>query len=348
MPKRTASSEVTVRQLAPEQADEERTGTIYRPVEQLEQFPPKFKIEYTWFTPEMADDWVANAQRSADFKQRPIRLAQVRRWKSLMTSDRFVHFLPMASICEDDTGLALNGMHRMTALAGCPEGTKAGFVVVKKVPRWMFTFFDTNQPRTARDMFHIGGMPSEAQSSSMTKLAMRYEEFIQGYTKPGGWRHWNLIKDEHQDLVAFGQRRQELHDWYGTAERIYRKAKLLVPAVTAFGFYQNLAWPEGEPQLQEFMDLLEDGQVMTEQHPGAVLRRWALDCYYDHVQVFAKRETHLMLLFKQFAHAQTGFRQSTMIWAYGQPMTMPYHPKGPDQAIKNLRLALDELDAGTV
>ncbi len=346
MPRRKQEPEVTVRQLAPEPADQERSGSLYRPVQQLDTFPPKFKIEYTWFTPQMAAKWVDQAQRDAHFKQRSLRPMQIRRWRNLMTSDRFVHFLPMASICEDPDGLGLNGMHRMTALAGCPEGTKVGFMVVKNVPRWMFAFFDTNRVRTVRDMFEIAGMPTEGQTTSIMRLALRYEEFLQGMIKPSGWRHWNLITDEPQDMVSFRQRREELNDWYAIGERLKKRTKILIPSVCVFAFYQGLAWPEGDPHLQEFLEMLEDGDAPSPQHPALVLRKWALDSYYekDSTEVFAKRETQLMLLFKQFAHTQKGSRQATMVWAYGQPMTMPYHPKGHEEAIKNVRIALDEID----
>ncbi len=346
MPKRRQEPEVTVKQLAPEPVDQQRTGSIYRPVDQLDAFPPGFKIEYVWFTPEMAREWVTNAESDSYFKQRPLRPSQVRRWRNLMTSERFVHFLPMASICEDSTGLGLNGMHRMTALAACPEGTKVGFMVIKDVPRWMFAFFDTNRVRTTRDMFSIAGMPSEGQTSSLMRLAMRYEEFLQGMIKPNGWRHWPQISDEPQDIVSFRQRRQELTDWYGIGTRLKHRTKLLIPATCVFAFYQTLAWPEGEAQVQEFLETLEDGEASTPQHPALVLRKWSLESYYESDQglKFAKREAQLMLLFKQFAHVQKNSRQATMIWAFGQPMTMPYHPKGHEEAIKNVRIALDEID----
>lgn len=342
MPRRSSAAEVTVRQLAPEQAEDVHT---YRPVQQLDG-EPGFKMEKKWFTPEEADEWTVKAQSDPTFRQRQISLAQVRRWKNLYRTKRFVHFLPNQPICLDPDGIQLNGMHRLTALAGCDdvEDLQAGFVIIRNVPRWMFPFFDTNRVRTLKDNFYIAGTESRPQSGSIMKLAMRYEEFLTGNIRPTGWRHWALVKDEHADVLEFRQRRGEVEDWYGLAEKVNRMSKLLVPSVAVFAFYQSLAWPEGDPQVMEFIEALEEGKAVSPQHPAIVLRRWSMDAYFNREQVFAKRETNLMLLFKQFAHAQTGHRQSNMVWAYGQPMTMPYHPKGHDTAVKNVRAALDELD----
>lgn len=347
-----APSEVAVRQLAPEIVEEtdEQEVLLHRPVNQLQEFPPGFKTEYVWFTPEMARAWVKEANQSTELRQRPISMSQIRRWQNLYKTDRFVHFLPAAPLCETPNKVSLNGLHRLTALAGMPDDIKAGFVVFRKVPSWMFSFFDTNKSRTIRDVFAIGNRLSGPHTGPAMKLALRYEEFLLGRRKATGWRHWNLVKDEHQDIDEFYGRRDELQDWYGVGEKLYKTARINAPAAMVFRYYQQLAWPDGDDEIADFLEKVHGGAGrQIPQHPGSVLRHWSVESYTEHQQVFAKRETHLMLLFRCFAQAQAGTRIPKIVYGYGQPMSMPYHPKGHEVALKNTRSALDEIDReGTV
>lgn len=345
MPRKAHAAPVTTRQLAPEPAVEESHEVLlHHPVRQLDEFPPNFKTKYEWFDPAKARQWLNEADQDPSFRQRPTTLSGVRRFRNLVTTSRFVHFLPNTPICVDPNGVMLNGKHRLLGLSGCPEDAKAGFIVIYNVPRWMFAFFDTNKTRTLKDVFHIGARPHGPQTPSAMRLAMRYEEFLLGLRPPTGWRHWNSIKDEHQDVDVFAARREELQDWYKTGEKLHRIVRLIHPAVMVFRFYQNLAWPDGDAQIQEFCDQLVFPGILPKSHPAVQLRTYTLDTYINKDQVFAKREAHLMLLFRMFQQAQNGTRIDRFTWAYGQPMSMPYHPKGHEVAVKNVRLALDEID----
>lgn len=340
---------VTTRQLAPTALEDESDGTVsllHQPVPQLNGPPEKvFKLKYEWFDPAKAKEWLFKADQDQDFRQRPTSLAGVRRWKNLLITSRFVHFLPNTPICVDPDGTMLNGKHRLTGLAGCPDDTQAGFIVFQNVPRWMFAFFDTNKTRTLRDVFHIGNRRQGPQTPSAMRLAIRYEEFLLGLRSPGGWRHWNTVKDEHQDVDQFFARRDELQDWYSTGEKVYKSARLLTPAMMVFRFYQNLAWPDGDEKIQEFTThLTTPGGILPKTHPVRLLRDWSVDAYTNRDQVFAKREVHLMLLLRTFTQFCNNTRPDRFTWAFGNPMVMPYHPKGHELAVKNVRLALDEID----
>jgi hypothetical protein len=339
------SAAVATRSLAPEQAEED-AQPLHRAVQQLDlsQKPP-FKPDYPWITPEKAQQIITEARQAEGFRNRPLSLAQVRRWKNLYRTDRFVHFFPGGPLCYDEQGVLINGHHRLNGLAGSPEGTKAGFVVFKNVPRWMFRFFDTNKARSVKDVFAIGARSFGPQTPSAMKLAMRYEEFIVGRRSANGWRHWNTEKDENDDIDSFYERRSELQDWYSAAEKIYRHGRLLVPAGMVFRFYQSLAWPDGDDEIGDFTEQLLKGSTLPATHPVRKLTQWTNSAYLDRAQVFAKREVHLHLLFQTFRQVQNNSRIEVMQWAYGMPMAMPYHPKGHEVAIKNVRAALDEIDA---
>jgi hypothetical protein len=345
MPPRRKQHEVSVRQIGPETADENTVSPLYQPVPQLDTATPEFKIEYVWFTPQKAKEYLSKAAGAPGFKQRPLRPAQVRRWKNLVNTKRFVHFLPNQAICEDEDGVPINGQHRLTGVSQCPEGTQVGFMVIKNVPRWMFAFFDTNMVRTAADVFEIGNRRRGPQTPSAVKLAMRYEEYLTGRRAGTGWRHWNQVHDEHQDLDVFYARRDEIQDWYGLGVKLRHSAKILVASTIVFAFYQSLAWPDGDPELHDFVNAMR-GPVssMSPQSPARLLKEFGNNTWIDRQQVHAKREVHLALLFQSFGQFVRNARFDKITWAYGQPMSVPYHPKGPDVAIKNVRLALEDMD----
>lgn len=350
MPRRKLNppAEVITRQLVPEPAQDTAAvlNLLYQPVQQLTG-EPAFTMEFVVFTPELAQEWVSKAHTVSDFRQRPVRANDVRRWRNLYATQRFVNFLPNQPICTDPDGIMLNGMHRLTALSESPEGTEAGFVVIRNVPQWMFAFFDTNRVRTIKDVFHIGQRVTGPQTASAMKLALRYEEFLLGVRSAYGWRHWAQVRDEHQDIDSFYSRRDELQDWYGVGEKVYRVAKLLVPSVMVFRFYQTLAWPEGDIEIEDFCVSLLTAQNAGPNVPIRLLADWSHKTYENRVEAptFAKREVHLHLLMRVFEQMQNNSRPLYLTWAYGNAMAMPYHPKGHDIAIKNVRLALEEMDA---
>lgn len=342
--RRSKPAEVTVRALAPQVATEVPVGLLYRPVRQIKLNPkqPPFEVSYEWITPEQADEYLVQAAMAEGFRQRPLSPADVKRWSSLLKTDRFVHYLPNGVICFDEQGVQLNGQHRLNGQVDAQM--PAGYVVFRNVPRWMFAYFDTNKHRSIKHVLHINNRQTGPQTDSALKLALRYEEFIQGVRPNAGWRHWNAVKDEHQDVDDFLMRREEIQDGYRMATRVYNRSKILIPSTMTFLFYQSLAWPEGIEEVEEFLDNLRPGSHLTNQRPARHLRDFALSVFQDKLPMLAKREVHLMLLMRVFAQEVNKTKVLTMPWAYGHPMTMPYHPKGHEVAIKNVRMALDAMD----
>lgn len=126
---------------------------------------------------------------------------------------------------------------------------------------------------------------------------------------------------------------------------MYSGCKLLVASTMVFRFYQSLAWPEGEEQLVAFCDGLAKGAMLAPRVPTLVLREWARQSNEQKEKIRGKRELHLLLLMRMYALTVQGDRIDRMQWAYGFPMTMPYHPNGPETAVKNVLTALAEMDA---
>lgn len=342
MPRKVPTPEVEVRSTTPELAsEEEQEKLLYRPVENLD-IKPNWRTSYEWINAKTAEEWLEEAGKDETFRNRPLIPSQVRRWGALMSSDRFVHFLPNGVIVRDPNGVMLNGYHRFQAIAGMPHRKRFGFMVVHDVPRWMFKFFDTNKVKTVRDVLYSAHREFGPQTPTAMRLGMRYEEFMMGLRPATGWRHWNTVKDEPSDIDDFVARRTELNDWYGVGEKVNRAARLLVPSVMVFRFYQSLAWPEGDEEITGFCESLITGANLTALSSTLHLREWARDAWYNKDRVPAKRETHLFLQMKAFKLRDS--RIQKMPWAYGMPMEMPYHPKGWETGLENIKKALAEMD----
>lgn len=317
---------------------------LYRPVPQIED-PSVMKPVWKLISPERARQMLLKADTDPNFRQRPISERDVRRWRLLMETNRFVNFLPIP-ICEDDQGVLINGKHRLMALSR--QSQAHGFLFIRNVPRWMASFFDSGRPLSLSDVFYRLNRMTKAQTGSTMRLAMRYEETLHGLRPASGWRKWAGERDEHFDVDDFLMRREPLGDLYVSAEHTYRPTKLILASLMVFRFYQELAWPEGADQVADFFDGLRTG-AMPPKSPALVLRAWGRDTFDDEripgsQKIQAKRELHLVLLFRMFELHVKGDRPHKLNWAYGFPMPMPYHPNGDEAAVGNVLAALTELD----
>lgn len=337
------ASEVTVRSILPAPAvgTPENTQMLYRAVPQIED-PSQLKVEFKMYAPEDVPGLLLMADSDPEFKQRPLKERDVKRWRLLMETGRFVNYLPNGPLCFDPDGMLLNGKHRLTALGR--QDRPFGFMVVRNVPRWMFQFFDTMRVRSLNDVFHMAGRMSKAQTGSTMRLGMRYEEFLHGMRPALGWRHWGTERDEHFDVDSFLTRREDLGDLYVAAEQAARGSRLIVASLMVFRFYQQLAWPDGDTELTAFWDGLAKGAMLAPNSPALVLREWARDNYKYKERIHGKRELHLLLLNRMFALSVQGDKVQSLNWAHGFAMTVPYHPDGPEMAVKNILTALDETD----
>ncbi len=340
-----AAGAVTTRRLI--EPVEDRPTMLYQPVPQIDD-PKVMKVTWPWITPDKAAEWISEAGEDSEFRQRPTRPNEVRRWKLLQETDRFVHFLPAGPICRDPEGRLINGKHRLTAVS---EGLNpVGFMVVSNVPRWMFPFFDTGKGRTIDDVFYVSGRMSKAQSGSTMRLAMRYEEFLWGLRSELNWKEWSKVNDEHSDVDLYCASHQDLADLYMVADQCYRGgrkaggkgSRLIIASLMVFRHFQIAAWPEGEHEVVRFFEQLTTGADVGKNSPPLVLRDWSREIASTRERITAKREMHLLLLFNAFNQSMRKERilNGKQRAAHGMPMPLPYHPKGPQVALANVREAM--------
>ncbi len=327
------------------QGGADETQEHIKPVQQLEGKPP-WKHTYEWFTPAKAAKVVAQADANEEFRQRPVSVRDVNRWRTLMRTNRFVHFLPDSPVLFDPEGTQMNGRHRFTALAGLEgEVGEVGFMVLRGVPQWMFPFFDNGRPRSLSDVFRIAGRMPKAQTGATVRLAMRYLEVMRGHRSPTGWQNWGAVRDEHVDVDAFLANHEDLGLHYNAAGSVYNTTKLNISALMTWRYCQELAWPEqaNYDAIEKFWKGLHKGEMMRAASPAMVLREWSRQSFYDREKIRGKRELHLILLndaYRRFVTREYG--DGRLRWAHGWNMNPPYNPDGPEIAVKNV---LAEVDA---
>lgn len=320
---------------------------LYREVQQIPD-PKQFKVTWPMLTPAQMSEMLRKADADEQFRQRPTAVSDIDRWRKLVESNRFVHYLPNGPLCYDPDGALLNGKHRLMAGVACSR--PLGFMVVKGVPRWMFRFFDTPKQQKLRDVLIREGRGNRnPQDESTLRLALRYEELLHGLRSGFGWKQWSSTRDEHTDLEDLFYRRETLLDLHGSAGQAHRGlggpgCRLIITSLMVFRFYQQLAWPEGQEQLETFWDALTTGANVSLGSPPKTLREWGYDSYVQRETWAAKRESHLLLLLNFFAGFARGERMTNVKWAYGFPMPTPYHPDGAEVAVKNIMTALEQCD----
>lgn len=323
----------------------DETQDHIQPVQQLEGKPP-WKISYEWFTPEKADKIVTDADLNLEFRQRPLGVRDVNRWRILQRTNRFVHFLPDSPLLFDPEGLLLNGKHRLTAVAGLAgEIESVGFMVLRGVPRWMFPFFDNGRKRSLNDVLSIGGRMPKSQTGATVRLAMRYIEVMRGYRAPTGWQNWASVTDESVDVDAFLGQHEDLGLHYNAASVVYKTTWLNIAALMTWRWCQEMAWQteQNYDLIDKFWAGLHKGEMMKATAPPMVLREWSRDVHYTREKIRGKRELHLILLNDAFRRFVTNdYGDGKQRWAHGWNMNPPYHPDGPEIAVKNVMAEVDK------
>lgn len=340
------AASVESRKLAPSTEVDESPQRLYRPItKQLTPDTIPWDIEYSYLTPQDAQQILEAAENNPDFRQRKRTPARVSRWEELMLTGRFVHFLPDGPLCFNDKGYLLNGGNRLQAVANLDPDVEIGFVVYRNCPQWIFQYFDQGNNRSAREQMFMNKRDINTYTQATVRLGLRYEEFIFGKRSPSGWVNWGRVKDENPDIDSWMERREYVLDCINPAKSLSKSTMLQTASAACFIAYQQLAWPEGIDALQEYLDALESGSMISKGNPALTLREWGRRDGYIGAASAGRREGHLLLLFKMFQAFRNRSTVDSILVAKGFPMHMPYHPDGFETAVENVREALDKMDA---
>lgn len=321
---------------------EEDSLLLYEPIaKQIDGRRIPWTIEYPKITPKQAQGMLDQADAYERFGQRPRTPAAVKRWLDLMTSNRFVHYHPFGPLGFNEDGIVMNGGNRLAALADFDK--PLGFTVIRNAPTWLINYIDNGKNRTNRDSMFINHRNTSTDAQAVTRLGLRYEEFLFGKRRERGWNEWAKVKDEYVDIDNFMEKREYLFDFIPRGKEIKKKTGLQVSSATLFVAYQQLAWPDGQERLEQFIDGLVHGVMLDKGNPALTLREWGNNDGFIGGNTSGRREGHLLLLFKHFTLFMEKQKVNDVRVAKGLPMSMPYHPQGWDVACKNVREALLEM-----
>lgn len=317
-------------------------GTLYVEATQLGEIPD-WGPTYEWVTPEKAAEVLKNSAEDEDFQNRKLVPAEVKKLARYMRTNRFKHFLVTEPIAYDEKGVLINGKTRYNAVV--EAGVTCGFIVFRGVPRDHFEYSGVARPKKVDHVLHGYKKMAQPQVVAALKFMLRYEEFLAGIRGPYGWRHWHLESaktDQPADLNAVYDRREEVVDNYGNAMKVRKGCKLLPVSLMVFMTYQWYAWPEGADKLDTFLDSLTFGSNLEKGSAALSLYNFGRHEYCPNE---GKQAAHLILLFRHFGAFAKKEKLPTAVVAFGNAMLTPFHPKGPDEAIRNLREGMVPINA---
>lgn len=318
---------------------------LYEPItSQVNVRKIPYVVDYVRVTPTQAQAWLDAADEYDEFGQRRRTEPRIKRWHDLMASSRFVEFLPNGPLCFNAAGILMNGGNRLAAVAR--YGKPVGFVVFQNVPDWMMSFFDTGNNRSLKESLDIAMKREkiDAAHSQIARLALRYEEFIFGKRGQLGWVEWARHKDEHIDIINWLHKRTFVTDFTKEAKIMRSKGNMQLASAACFLAFQQLAWPEGQDKVQEFVDGVCFGVMLEKGNPALTLREWFQKDGFIGGYTHGRREGHLLLLFQAFMNFCENNPMHHIRVAKGLPMQMPYHPHGWEVACKNVRDGLLDLE----
>src|SRR3954469_16236429 len=114
----------------PTNSVEEDALLLYEPV--AKQISPR-KIPWTEkperITPQQAQVILREADEYSGFGQRKRTPARVKRWLTLMESNRFVDYMPFGPLGFNEDGIVMNGGNRLAAVA--EHSSPVGFIVLR-------------------------------------------------------------------------------------------------------------------------------------------------------------------------------------------------------------------------
>ena len=191
---------------------------------------------------------------------RKIATMKVLQFQSDMESGRWV--FDAAPLRFDDKDLVIDGQHRLTALANCPDGTVIPFLVVRGLPTETQLVMDQGQVRTVAQQLDIKGVRNSAIVAAATRLYLDWTRarLFRSTSRSGATTRSESIEwaMDHSDLF------EALFD------TDFRHVDAPASVTGAFGLAVLQIAPE---RAKEFFRLLSTGAGMNEGHPILALDR---------------------------------------------------------------------------
>jgi hypothetical protein len=218
----------------------------------------RFTNEDMQVTPELADAWMKRNESN-----RPFRISTSNRYAAVMAAGRWRQPPTAESIKFDRDGLLRDGQHRLSAVV--KAGVPVRFCIAFGCDPEEWKVYDQGLARTASDILHQYGIPSQKQSAALAYMILRIEQ-----------------DDPHKiDRLMVTERANDLY----TSDPIFaasvragaQSAKLSTPSAMGLAYW-TIAHKTSRPdKLDAFWNDISSGANLQLRSPELKLREWLVE-----------------------------------------------------------------------
>jgi hypothetical protein len=230
-------------------------------IEDLRTVGPR--LETTLVTPEMAAEWLSNA----NVGNRRLSLAVVNRYAADMRSGRWRHPTGIPIIF-DKHGRIQDGQHRLAATV--QSGVSIYFLIVFDAEPDDFKVLDQGKRRNAADILGMSGFTETKTTAAIARFSLLLSHY-----RDKSWP--NLPEVTQQAVVAFAEAHRDNIAWAVSQGRAARSNSLLPESqYGAIACYVSIVSPALN-RWNDFHARVCSGEMLREGDPEFALRRWAIN-----------------------------------------------------------------------
>lgn len=208
--------------------------------------------DFMYVSPELAEQWLGK-----NVGNRRLRKALMSRYSRDIAAGRWLE--NGSSIIRAKDGTLLDGQHRLQAIVAVDVG--AWMLVVQNVDPTIHPTIDDGAKRTTADRLTFRGEINAHRSAAVLRRIMLWEQgyvFNTGAYQPTAQEQLDFIEGNDRVKAAV------------VAANHYTRRKLLPPSIIGLAWYVFAALDAD--QCAEFFDRLDDGAMLSFNHPITVLR----------------------------------------------------------------------------
>src|SRR5919202_3188852 len=260
---------------------------------------PALELEIVTITPELAQEWLDRGGTNRKITRRRIEAmtAAIQRGEWRLTGE---------AIKLDADGRVRDGQNRLHAIvqAGIPVRS----VVARGVSEEAFDVMDTGRSRTAADVLHIHGYPSQNALAAAARGLLFIERYGRGFPTQ---------RDSHLYVtpvttLQYVQQHPELIDGVHLGDHVYHSG--IQGGIGLWSIIMTLFLRLDAQQAAQFAEHLTTGAGLHRGHPVLVLRNRLLGSQRDQYSTLSGREALVAIAIKAWNAWREGRTLQALSW----------------------------------
>jgi hypothetical protein len=256
-------------------------------------------LEIMTITPELAQEWLdrGGANRKITRRRVEATAAAIQRGEWRLTGE---------AIKLDDEGRVRDGQNRLNAIveAGIPVRS----VVARGVTEEAFDVMDTGRSRTAADVLHIHGYPSQNALAAAARGLM----FIERYGRVFPSQRDSHLYVTPVTVLQYVKEHPELIDGVRLGDRIYHSG--IQGGIGLWSIIMTLFLRIDPEQAEQFTEHLTTGAGLHRGHPVLMLRNRLLGSQRDQYSTLSGREALVAIAIKAWNAWREGKTLQSLSW----------------------------------